>query len=95
MIKRYIHVSNQVILLFLGFILCTMSGARTVVHPKARIIAEGGPIVIGESNLIEEQVVIINRYVSGPWIGLFLMVIEILPIRLICETFKKSVVQRF
>ncbi|XP_033624726.1 dynactin subunit 6-like [Asterias rubens] len=36
-------------------------GARTVVHPKARIIAEGGPIVIGESNLIEEQVVIINR----------------------------------
>ena len=36
-------------------------GARTVVHPKARIIAEAGPIVIGESNLIEEQVLIINR----------------------------------
>ncbi|XP_072020611.1 dynactin subunit 6-like [Amphiura filiformis] len=35
-------------------------GARTVVHPKARIIAEAGPIVIGESNLIEEQVLIIN-----------------------------------
>lgn len=40
----------------------TFSGARTVVHPKARIIAEAGPIVIGEGNLIEEQVLIINRY---------------------------------
>lgn len=39
----------------------TFSGARTVVHPKARIIAEAGPIVIGEGNLIEEQVLIINR----------------------------------
>ncbi|KAL1023887.1 hypothetical protein UPYG_G00048530 [Umbra pygmaea] len=37
-------------------------GARTVVHPKARIIAEAGPIVIGEGNLIEEQAVIINSY---------------------------------
>ncbi|XP_053716146.1 dynactin subunit 6-like isoform X2 [Synchiropus splendidus] len=37
-------------------------GARTVVHPKARIIAEAGPIIIGESNLIEEQALIINRY---------------------------------
>ncbi|XP_071941400.1 dynactin subunit 6-like [Antedon mediterranea] len=36
-------------------------GARTVIHPKARIIAEGGPIIIGESNLIEEQVVIVNK----------------------------------
>ncbi|XP_074661363.1 dynactin subunit 6-like [Tubulanus polymorphus] len=36
-------------------------GSRTVVHPKARIIAEGGPIIIGESNLIEEQVEIINK----------------------------------
>ena len=39
---------------------CT--GARTVVHPKARIIAEAGPIIIGEGNLIEEQALIINRY---------------------------------
>lgn len=38
-------------------------GSRTVVHPKARIIAEAGPIVIGEGNLIEEQAFIINRYV--------------------------------
>uniref|UniRef100_A0A671KED6 Dynactin subunit 6 n=1 Tax=Sinocyclocheilus anshuiensis TaxID=1608454 RepID=A0A671KED6_9TELE len=37
-------------------------GARTVVHPKARIIAEAGPIVIGDGNLIEEQALIINSY---------------------------------
>uniref|UniRef100_A0A8C7WUN6 Dynactin subunit 6 n=1 Tax=Oryzias sinensis TaxID=183150 RepID=A0A8C7WUN6_9TELE len=37
-------------------------GPRTVVHPKARIIAEAGPIVIGEGNLIEEQALIINSY---------------------------------
>ncbi|XP_075463604.1 dynactin subunit 6 isoform X1 [Ascaphus truei] len=35
-------------------------GPRTVVHPKARIIAEAGPIIIGEGNLIEEQALIIN-----------------------------------
>ncbi len=35
-------------------------GTRTVIHPKARIIAEAGPIKIGESNLLEEQVEIIN-----------------------------------
>ncbi|ELK08784.1 Dynactin subunit 6 [Pteropus alecto] len=37
-------------------------GPRTVVHPKARIIAEAGPIVIGEGNLIEEQALIINAH---------------------------------
>ncbi|XP_078532620.1 dynactin subunit 6 isoform X1 [Lissotriton helveticus] len=37
-------------------------GPRTVVHPKARIIAEAGPIVIGEGNLIEEQALIINSF---------------------------------
>ncbi|XP_026070675.1 dynactin subunit 6 [Carassius auratus] len=37
-------------------------GARTVVHPKARILADAGPIVIGEGNLIEEQALIINSY---------------------------------
>jgi len=36
-------------------------GARTVIHPKAKIVAEAGPIIIGENNLIEEQVQIINR----------------------------------
>ena len=34
--------------------------AKTVVHPKARIIAEQGPIIIGEGNLIEEQTLIWN-----------------------------------
>ena len=34
--------------------------AKTVVHPKARIIAENGPIIIGEGNLIEEQALIWN-----------------------------------
>jgi len=43
---------------------CVVLGSRTVVHPKARIIAEAGPIIIGEGNLIEEQCEIINRYVS-------------------------------
>lgn len=34
--------------------------AKTVVHPKARIIAENGPIIIGEGNLIEEQALLWN-----------------------------------
>ncbi|XP_053568967.1 dynactin subunit 6-like [Bombina bombina] len=37
-------------------------GPRTVVHPKAKIIAEAGPIIIGEGNLIEEQALIINSF---------------------------------
>jgi len=36
-------------------------GSKTVIHPKAKIIAEAGPIIIGENNLIEEQCEIINR----------------------------------
>ncbi|KER24298.1 hypothetical protein T265_14450, partial [Opisthorchis viverrini] len=36
-------------------------GAGTIVHPKARIVAEAGPIHIGAFNLIEEQVEIINH----------------------------------
>ncbi|XP_068216146.1 dynactin subunit 6 isoform X2 [Palaemon carinicauda] len=40
-------------------------GSRTVIHPKARIIAEAGPIIIGEANLIEEQAQIINRLPPG------------------------------
>lgn len=32
-----------------------------MIHPKARIIADAGPIIIGEGNLIEEQAEIINR----------------------------------
>ena len=40
-------------------------GARTVVHPKARIIAKAGPVIIGENNLIEEQVNIINDNINN------------------------------
>ncbi|XP_077996578.1 dynactin subunit 6-like [Glandiceps talaboti] len=40
-------------------------GPRTVIHPKARIVAEGGPIIIGECNLIEEQAFIINPKVGA------------------------------
>lgn len=35
-------------------------GHRTIVHPLARIIAKTGPIVIGDNNIIEEKVEIIN-----------------------------------
>ncbi|XP_037082332.1 dynactin subunit 6-like [Pollicipes pollicipes] len=40
-------------------------GPRTVVHTRARIAAEGGPIVIGQANLIEEQAEIVNRLPPG------------------------------
>ncbi len=40
-------------------------GARTVIHPKARILAEAGPIFIGENNLIEEQATIRNGAADG------------------------------
>jgi len=40
-------------------------GAGTVVHPKASIIAEGGPIIIGENNIIEEHVIIRNLKVNN------------------------------
>ena len=36
-------------------------GANTVVHPNVRILAEGGPIIIGEDNLIKEGTTIINK----------------------------------
>ena len=32
-----------------------------MIHPKARIVAESGPVVIGEYNIIEELVTITNR----------------------------------
>ncbi|KAL8558283.1 Dynactin subunit 6 [Nucella lapillus] len=40
-------------------------GARTVIHPKARIIAEAGPVIIGEFNIMEELVHITNRFPEG------------------------------
>lgn len=36
-------------------------GAGTVIHPKAKILAEAGPIIIGEGCLIEELVTIIHK----------------------------------
>ena len=36
-------------------------GSRTFIHPNVKIIAQAGPIYIGENNLIEEQTVIINK----------------------------------
>nr|WAW84819.1 dynactin 6 [Halisarca dujardinii] len=36
-------------------------GSRCIVHPGARIVAEGGPIVMGDGNLIKEGATIINK----------------------------------
>ncbi|XP_017494340.1 PREDICTED: dynactin subunit 6-like [Rhagoletis zephyria] len=36
-------------------------GLKNVIHPTATILAEAGPIVIGDFNLIEENVTIVNR----------------------------------
>lgn len=36
-------------------------GANTIIHPNVTINAEAGPIIIGESCLIEEQTKIIHR----------------------------------
>jgi dynactin-6 len=36
-------------------------GTRTLVHPNVKIIAQAGPIIIGENNVIEEQTVIVNK----------------------------------
>ncbi|XP_076178693.1 dynactin subunit 6 [Ptiloglossa arizonensis] len=36
-------------------------GPKTVIHPRANIIAEAGPIIIGEGNIIEEMATITNR----------------------------------
>lgn len=36
-------------------------GAGCVIHPKALLLAEGGPILLGRDNIVEEQSIIINR----------------------------------
>ncbi|KAG5318605.1 DCTN6 protein, partial [Pseudoatta argentina] len=36
-------------------------GAKTIIHPRACILAEAGPIIIGEGNIIEEMATITNR----------------------------------
>uniref|UniRef100_A0A0B7BTJ2 Dynactin subunit 6 n=1 Tax=Arion vulgaris TaxID=1028688 RepID=A0A0B7BTJ2_9EUPU len=40
-------------------------GTRTVIHPKARIVADAGPIIIGDYNIIEELVTIQNISSAG------------------------------
>eukprot|EP00116_Pleurobrachia_bachei_P019448 sb/3479710/ len=55
-------------------------GTNTIIHPKVRIFAYGGPIVIGEGCLIEEQTVIINRGdLSDEELGKFLKETETRP----------------
>nr|CAG4646697.1 EOG090X0I48 [Macrothrix elegans] len=44
-------------------------GSRTVVHPRAKVLALAGPIIIGENNIIEEQVQIINKFPDPMIIG--------------------------
>ncbi|XP_068975495.1 dynactin subunit 6 [Bombus flavifrons] len=36
-------------------------GPKTIIHPRASIIAEAGPIIIGEGNIIEEMAIITNK----------------------------------
>lgn len=55
-------------------------GPRTVIHPRASIIAEAGPIIIGEGNIIEEMATIVNRYV-------FLEFLQHMNIKINCEIF--------
>lgn len=37
-------------------------GQGTVIHPKAAILAIGGPVIIGNNCVVEETAVIVNRY---------------------------------
>ncbi|TNY22724.1 trimeric LpxA-like protein [Rhodotorula diobovata] len=36
-------------------------GSGTVLHPRCTILAVGGPIIFGSNNIVEENVVIVNR----------------------------------
>jgi dynactin-6 len=40
-------------------------GAGCIVHPKASILALGGPIVIGQNCVIEETAAIVNKYAGN------------------------------
>ena len=46
-----------------GGLYLIFSGTGNIIHPRAQVIAESGPIEFGENNLIEENAVIINRYI--------------------------------
>lgn len=41
-------------------------GTQSVVHPRASILALGAPIVLGTGCLVEEEAVIVNRWVTSP-----------------------------
>lgn len=38
-------------------------GTKSIIHPRACILAEAGPIIIGDGNIIEEMATIANRQV--------------------------------
>ena len=69
---KLVSLSNS-LKIAVGAVICDESilkgditiGAKTVVHPRASIIAEAGPIFIGEGNIIEEMATIINRLPPG------------------------------
>lgn len=52
-------------------------GASTIIHPGVTIIAEAGPIEIGENNIIEEYVNIIHKWVVPPLDYIFSIIIII------------------
>uniref|UniRef100_A0AAR5PAU9 Dynactin subunit 6 n=1 Tax=Dendroctonus ponderosae TaxID=77166 RepID=A0AAR5PAU9_DENPD len=62
-------MSKNSIKIFPGAIVCEEAklrgditvGSGTIIHPCATIVAEAGPIIIGEQCLIEEQAKIVHR----------------------------------
>ncbi|XP_039255292.2 dynactin subunit 6-like [Styela clava] len=63
-------------------------GSKTIIHPKARICAQDGPIIIGEGNLIEEQSLIINKNIPGETEGQPLIIgnYNVFEVGSVCET---------
>lgn len=46
---------------------CEQTGS--VLHPKCTVVAMGGPIVIGSHCIVEENVVIVNRFALSVNVG--------------------------
>ncbi|CAM0139435.1 unnamed protein product [Umbelopsis sp. WA50703] len=44
-------------------------GPGTVLHPRCRVVAESGPIVIGANNIVEENAIIFNKNTTPLIIG--------------------------
>uniref|UniRef100_A0A1B6E4V0 Dynactin subunit 6 n=1 Tax=Clastoptera arizonana TaxID=38151 RepID=A0A1B6E4V0_9HEMI len=63
------NTTNKDIRIAPGAVVCVESklrgsiciGSMTVIHPKATIIADKGPIIIGENNIIEEKAFISHQ----------------------------------